>query len=107
MTENPKSDSAKADDVPEAKPQKKRYEKPVIAERSKMTFCNRNYMFNHCKDEGYWPHLYWNWKVALKSLVSCVFHFVHGIVPVTYTSHDCWGFSPRGRKSGSDKSGGN
>jgi hypothetical protein len=38
MIENMKGNLTKADDVPETKPQKKTYEKPVIIESPGMTF---------------------------------------------------------------------
>jgi hypothetical protein len=41
---------------------------------------------------GYGEHLIKNWKVALHSLVYCLFHFFHGLIPCKYTSHEYWGF---------------
>jgi hypothetical protein len=47
---------------------------------------------------NYFKHLLLNCKVAGRSVIMALFHFVHGIIPVKYTSHDSWGFSPRGKK---------
>jgi hypothetical protein len=47
---------------------------------------------------GYFDHLRENWRVAGRGLLICFFHFVHGLIPVKYTSHNYWGFSLHGRK---------
>jgi membrane protein YdbS with pleckstrin-like domain len=47
---------------------------------------------------GYFRHLIANWKVSARAVVLALFHFVHGIIPVKYTSHNWWGFSLRGKK---------
>ena len=47
---------------------------------------------------NYFIHLALNWLVAGKSLVLFFFHFVHGAIPVKYTSHDYWGFSLHEKK---------
>jgi hypothetical protein len=39
----------------------------------------------------YREHLQANWKVAWKSLVMCLFHFAHGLVPCRWTAHEYWG----------------
>jgi hypothetical protein len=51
--------------------------------RRKVRFWIRNYFI----------HLIVNWKVAGKSLLMFLFHFIHGVVPVKYTSHKYWNIS--------------
>jgi len=40
----------------------------------------------------YLKHLLSNWFVAFKSLLLFIFHFLHGLVPCKYTSHEYLGF---------------
>ncbi len=39
---------------------------------------------------NYFKHLYDNWRVAFKAILSFIFHFIHGIIPIKYTSHEYW-----------------
>lgn len=39
---------------------------------------------------NYRQHLFANWAVAFKGLLLSFFHFVHGLVPSKYTSHEYW-----------------
>jgi len=36
----------------------------------------------------YFKYLILNWKVAIKSLVMFIFHFIHGIFPFKFTEHE-------------------
>jgi hypothetical protein len=47
---------------------------------------------------GYTCHLLANWKVGTRGIVVALFHFIHGIIPVKYTSHNYWGFTMHGKK---------
>jgi hypothetical protein len=40
--------------------------------------------------KNYFKHLAANWKVSFLCLVRCIFHFLHGLFPCKYTSHDYW-----------------
>jgi len=39
---------------------------------------------------SYWKHLCLNMKVVIRCLIMAVFHFLHGILPIKYTSHEFW-----------------
>ena len=39
---------------------------------------------------SYFEHLKLNWIVAFRSLIMFLFHFIHGVLPVKYTSHEFW-----------------
>lgn len=39
---------------------------------------------------SYWTHLMANWRVAFHSFIDMIFHFVHGLIPLKYTSHEYW-----------------
>jgi len=40
------------------------------------------------KDLTYFTHLKANWKVAWLCFILCIFHFVHGILPFSWTEHE-------------------
>jgi hypothetical protein len=44
-----------------------------------------------CIVSVYTRHLIKNWKVAFKAFLLFLFHFIHGIIPVKYTSHEYFG----------------
>jgi hypothetical protein len=50
------------------------------------------------KIKKYFRHLVLNWNVAGRSLIMCLFHFIHGIIPVKITEHEFWGFNDLYRK---------
>jgi hypothetical protein len=95
---------------------KKPYEKPVIMERSGMTFTKEiQEEFggeNHCSGRAtcgcsdwekreamnYFKHLLANWMVSIRAVLLALFHFVHGVIPVKYTSHNYWDFFLHGKK---------
>jgi hypothetical protein len=39
-----------------------------------------------------------NWNVAGRSFIMCLFHFIHGIIPVKITKHEFFGFDGLYRK---------
>jgi hypothetical protein len=48
---------------------------------------------------GYLHHLVINWITAFNALLLFVFHFIHGVLPVKYTSHEFWKISLSNNKS--------
>lgn len=43
---------------------------------------------------SYFKHLILNWIVVLKCACLAVFHLIHGVIPVKYTSHE-WLFDKK------------
>ena len=40
----------------------------------------------------YFAHLLLNLKPAVKALVLCLFHIIHGLIPIRYTDHEYYNF---------------
>jgi hypothetical protein len=40
---------------------------------------------------GYFNHFLVNMRISGKCLLLCIFHFIHGLIPCKYTSHEFWG----------------
>lgn len=45
----------------------------------------------------YWRHLVMNLRPAGRALVLCLWHVLHGLIPVKYTSHEYWNLNLEGK----------